>query len=412
MTNSYFNYLKILDKLILLILITLPIQLMCGSGIFNTGIILIDIFFLIILFNQKTKIIDKKILYLFLFFFTSLIINSFFSTRFDLSIDRALGFLRFPIFVFAIIYILKEKTARKKIFFYWSIFFAIVTFDLIFEFLTGNNILGFKSYMPGRLAGFLNKELKIGNFYYGFCLIAVSYVNENLKKNNELICTILIILIVITSFLIGERSNFIKLLLICTFYYLIVFNNKIWLKMLLILLGILTSIILLLNIENEYRYRYSYVINSFENYNFLENINKSQYGQHYKTAIKIFSKYKIFGSGLRTFRVESFKEEYADKNDLMTNWRGNIHPHQLHFEILSETGIFGYIVFIIFFSYFLIQAYKKLYFTKNPYQLSAFLFVIASFLPLLPSGSFFNSYGASIFWINFAIMTTYNKKYF
>ena len=39
----------------------------------------------------------------------------------------------------------------------------------------GKNILGFESYMPGRLAGFYNDELKIGHFYYAFILIVLTH---------------------------------------------------------------------------------------------------------------------------------------------------------------------------------------------------------------------------------------------
>ena len=65
---------------------------------------------------------------------------------------------------------------RKIIFNTWSIIFLIICCDLIYEFLFGKNILGFTSYMPGRLAGFFNDELKIGHFYYGFNLIILSAI--------------------------------------------------------------------------------------------------------------------------------------------------------------------------------------------------------------------------------------------
>ena len=73
---------------------------------------------------------------------------------------------------------------RKIIFNTWSIIFLIICIDLIYEFYFGKNILGFTSYMPGRLAGFFNDELKIGHFYYGFNLIILSYIlNSKLLEN-------------------------------------------------------------------------------------------------------------------------------------------------------------------------------------------------------------------------------------
>jgi O-antigen ligase len=85
------------------------------------------------------------------------------------------------------------------------------------------------------------------------------------------------------------------------------------------------------------------------------------------------------------------------------------HPHQLHLEFLSETGLFGYFTFLIFIIYSLFLSIKNYLTTKNRYQLASILFVIASILPLIPSGSFFTSYGATIFWINYGVMISYEK---
>ena len=46
---------------------------------------------------------------------------------------------------------------------------------------------------------------------------------------------------------------------------------------------------------------------------------------------------------------------------------------------------------------------------KNLYQLAGIIFIITSFTPLIPSGSFFTTYGATIFWINFAIVESFNN---
>ena len=44
------------------------------------------------------------------------------------------------------------------------------------------------------------------------------------------------------------------------------------------------------------------------------------------------------------------------------------------------------------------------YKNNNPYVLSSTLFLIATAMPIIPSGSFFTSYGATIFWINFSFL--------
>ena len=82
----------------------------------------------------------------------------------------------------------------------------------------------------------------------------------------------------------------------------------------------------------------------------------------------------------------------------------SIHPHQVHFEFLSELGLIGYIYFIIFFLTTILVSFKNYLKSKDYFQLSALLFITASLIPLIPSGSFFTTYSATLFWINFSIM--------
>ena len=60
---------------------------------------------------------------------------------------------------------------KHKVYLFWLVTFIIISFDLIFEYLTGQNFMGFSSPMKGRLSGFLGDELKIGHLYLGFIII-------------------------------------------------------------------------------------------------------------------------------------------------------------------------------------------------------------------------------------------------
>ena len=85
-------------------------------------------------------------------------------------------------------------------------------------------------------------------------------------------------------------------------------------------------------------------------------IKYSNYGPHYLTGLEIFKKYPIFGSGMKTFRIEcrnvDIKNYYTTPNllnnnstDLIYNNKCNTHPHQIYFEILSELGLIGFLLF-------------------------------------------------------------------
>ena len=88
------------------------------------------------------------------------------------------------------------------------------------------------------------------------------------------------------------------------------------------------------------------------------------------------------------------EKEYNVNN---INFGGDIHPHQIHYEFLAETGLFGYLIFLIFFIFSIFYGLLKFFQNKNLYTLSSTLFILATVLPLIPSGSFFTSFTASIF---------------
>ena len=93
----------------------------------------------------------------------------------------------------------------------WTLVFFIVSFDIIFELLIGFNIFGFYTLMPGRIASFFGDELVVGGFYHFISLLVLAFfINRKFSNSIILILTISIILI---SFAIGERANFIKLFL-------------------------------------------------------------------------------------------------------------------------------------------------------------------------------------------------------
>ena len=119
--------------------------------------------------------------------------------------------------------------------------------------------------MPGRLAGFFNDELKIGHFYYGFNLIILSYVfNSKLmeeympfknKVSNKDFIFIFALILILISFIIGERSNFIKtfiMLVLFIFFIKLSFNkNK-----LLIIVGLIVFFVLTINLNQAYKSHY------------------------------------------------------------------------------------------------------------------------------------------------------------
>jgi len=316
-----------------------------------------------------------------------------------------LGFIRFPLLALAIGYYfsIEDGKYEKKILNFWFIIFLVVTIDIIFEFFIGFNLIGFKSTYAGRIASFTGDELKIGGYYFGFVLLAILYVNENLKKYTNFF----IIFFLITSLLIGERANFLKVFFMIAILLLFL-NKKSLVKKISFIVALIIFVFLTLKIAPSHYIYHRYINDIFQN--IFQNIPKNnikvlvssnQHLNHYYTAIEVFKKNIFFGVGIKNFRNVSYDKKY---NPIENVNGGANHPHQLHFELLSELGLIGYISLLGILIYFIKKGIKIYFKSKNFLYLCSSIFILATLLPLIPSGSFFTTYTAIIFWINFAFL--------
>jgi len=401
--NHNFNHF-----LAILLLSVYPITFFLGTGVVNISVVLIDLILIFEIFNKKKfKIFYNITFYSLLFLWFSLLINLIFSINPENSFTRSFGFIRYIFFVMAILYYFNiyNQKYQKIVLTTWFIIFLIISLDLLYEFFLGKNILGFESYIPGRLSGFYNDELKIGHFYYGFILISLSYLfnffsEKNLKLFTKKISRMNIVyfcifVFLLISLMIGERSNFFRVL-IMSIFFLILVDKKLLIKKILLTLSFLSIMIFIIYSNDGYKVRFINQMLKPLIKNPISYISSTSYGDHYKFGIRIFNENKLFGVGLKNYRIEVGNKNYVN---------ASIHPHQTHIEILSELGIVGYLTFVIFFIINFLNYKKKRNYDKNFYQLAGFLFIITTFIPLLPSGSFFTSHGATLFWMNFAFMS-------
>ena len=386
-----------------LLLILIPITFIIGSSAINVTIVLIDLYFLFILFkNKDLKFLNNKYFFSLILLWIYLIINLFFSINFIESLPRSIGFIRFILFAFAINYFFlkKSRIVQTEILNAWTFIFLFVSTDLIFEFIFGFNFFGFVSPFDGRLGGVFGEELKIGHFYSAFVLVILFNLQNFIKNKSysDYFFYILVISFLLISLIIGERSNFIKTFLI-VFFFILMFDNKNFFKKIMSVFLLLLALSTLIYTNKDYKVRFwGAGLTALSNP--IESVLNSKYGSHYKVAIQIFQNNKLFGVGLKNYRLEALKNRYIGDS--------SIHPHQTHFEIISELGVIGYIFFISVFFYILLQSLKSYFREKNNLKLCGILFVIISLAPLLPSGSFFTTYGAALFWFNFSFILPKN----
>lgn len=133
---------------------------------------------------------------------------------------RSLNLIRFIIFVYATDYFLKKfNPIKKQILISWTIILSIILFDIFFEKIIGHNIIGIVSPSPERISSFFGKELIVGAFVLGFGFIISTFLLINFEKLTyikKIYSNLFLILVPFAIFLTGERSNFIKSLIIFT----------------------------------------------------------------------------------------------------------------------------------------------------------------------------------------------------
>ena len=412
-----------------LLIFTFPILIIIGPFAVNSFAVIFSLYGLA---NYKTfiknNIFNKEIL---IFFFSFLVlIFPYESINFQNSILKYLAFSRFILMLFGLIVFFKKENFNNNIFnrLYkiYVIYFIIISMDVIVELIYGSNLFGYSSGYEGRIASFTNDELIIGYIFSFLFIFSSALIYKKIKYKFFLIILSIVVMI---SFIIGERSNFIKLLMLLNiFYFLNLFYfDKIKLKNILII--ILTFFILLSSFyiltKDTFRgYKfYSKIFDiSFSDYdNKVLGISESKeekklskkikekfyslrHAPHYYGAYRIFLNYPLFGIGINNFYIESGKEEYKNNQlEYANSGRAN-HPHQIYLEILSEVGLFGsiYFFFIIFYPIYI--SVKYLIKNRNTFVLSHLLLHIFFIMPILPSGSFFGTNYGVPFWFNLSIL--------
>ena len=132
---------------------------------------------------------------------------------------------------------------------------------------------------------------------------------------------------------------------------------------------------------------------------------KNIYVKIYNSGYKVFKNSPLFGVGNKNYRVETCGEEAVKFDYYCTT-----HPHQIYLEFLSEHGLIGTTILLLTFFILIFQNLKVIILSQNYIQIGAFLYLLSTFLPLIPSGSFFTDFNITLFFINFSLMYSVSKN--
>ena len=395
----------------------LPISIILGSSVSLINTVLFGLYFIIIYFiKSDIKIYDFKPVFLLIILNLYLVFNSLISNDMISGIYRNFGFVRFILFFLMINYLFFISEKNLNILKIWSIVFFTVLIDIYIERFTGSNILGFGGIENDiqtrgyRVVSFFKTEPIPGAFICGFSFIVIGFILNFLKEKRilKLLGFIIIFFCLVGVMVTGERSNGLKALIGFSIFISIIDYVKLRDKI-LVFLTLFIIFIFTINFSDYVKYRYvdqflSKINTKDERENFL---NNSLYIKLYKSGFYVFKNNPWFGVGNKNYRVETCD---SNKNLIHKEYYCLTHPHQIYIEMLSEHGIVGTIIIMGIIFYLAFRLIRKIIDTRNYVQAGCLIFLLINFVPILPSGSFFNNFNITLFMINFSLMYAINKE--
>ena len=418
------------------LLIILLLSSLVGNAIFNLiSVIFITKIFYEIFKNKDTKYFNQTWFKLAIILFIIFVTSSLMSEYSNLILLKNLTLIRFMFIALCVQYCLQKYNAINS-FLYTILFMTIfVSFDALIQYFFGVNLFGNNlntdSISRTRLTGIFGDEEIVGGFLIKFICLGVAGIIIFFKNNKKIIYSYYSI-VGLTILLSQERMAFI-LMSFLTFIILIYFLWKKKFKSIIIILFIsLTTIPAFFNFDESLKKRYlstftsgsglakvtfddsNKPINFIENFSDLNDIDisfkDSMWGAHYMTAFEIFKENVLFGSGTRSFRYECNKEKYGNLDSHYIKKRCSTHPHNYYLEILSETGIVGFLYLLFLLCIFFYYEYKFYSNTKDITHLFGVLSIFINLWPLASTGSIYASFNGLVIWISIGYVLSFSNN--
>jgi O-antigen ligase len=132
------------------------------------------------------------------------------------------------------------------------------------------------------------------------------------------------------------------------------------------------------------------------------------------TSLNIFMDNKVIGAGPNTFRY--ICDKYKPKVENEHN-KCSTHPHNFAFQLLAETGLIGFLIYLYFYLFLLkkiiINLYRQIFYqdVKSLPHSALIILILINFFPLITNGNFFNNYLSIINFLPFGLLLfLVNKK--
>ena len=368
-------------------------------------------------------------------------------------IFKSFALIRFLILVFVIDTLFFNKILNlKKLALFSLACTSFVSFDVILQYLMGFDLFGLKS-LGTRNSGPFGDEVIAGSYLQRFSFLSIFCIFGIFKNKNFSVPILIFIITLHTTaiLLAGNRMPLLLFLLGCVLIIIFIKNIRLVMTSSLVIFLAIFSVIA----ANDKDFEKRYVSQILYNFNIMKlvattpeksatkgekklannekNLEDKKYydglpktlnflrttghGRIFKTSLKMWEEQPLIGFGFKSFRIKCW--------NIVEKWEGaahvasyacSNHPHNYYLELLSEAGIIGTSLMIIFFliliknSFFYLIKFKRIT-DPEKYLLISFIIVfLLEIWPIRSSGSFFTTWNSTFFWLSVAMLFTINTK--
>ncbi len=381
--------------------ISLPLLLIFYRGVADFTVLLIGLIFLYRSYKSNNWQWVKQQWFIFslIFWLYLLLINTPLSINSSESALYSLAFIRWPLFAMAIsMWLLNNNISQKYFLISLAVTLFFITLDVWWQYFFHYDFFGNPKYSfnPERLTGPFRDNPMPGIFLarYLFLILYLGFFLKYLSSPLKNITFIFLILAIgaSTIFITGERMAFLVIIsgvLIISAGLILHFKNfKKYITLgLVFIIGFITVFSFLFP-DTFYRTITSLIYK-------LQHFSDSDYMLVFNSAYAVWLKSPFFGVGIHQYREACIALGFWG-----TGGGVCFHPHNISLELLSETGITG---FILYYSIIISVAFsivRNFLHQKNWLLLFLSLTLLfVSFFPLIGGMSLFNNWIGAIIWL-------------